>query len=158
MRSSFLQLLAFAALSARLSLSQTLIPNNIPVCGQQCPLLIQAQQSCVPPVAPQSNQQAYASCFCQFGPLAPMYGGTITGFCAACSADDMAATQNWFKGFCPNQGKGAAGGVTTTGAIPSTSTANAATARTSTPSTGSLGGGVISSQKGGPSGSWYVQI
>lgn len=147
-------LVASAAFLARLSFTQTVISNTIPVCGQQCPLLIQAQQACVPPAVQPSNQQAYTSCFCQFGPLAPMYGGTITGFCPACSAGDMTTTQNWFKGLCPNQGKGAAGGGTQTTSTSSSSTANAATEKTSTASTSGTKGTVSQGTNNAPRGSW----
>ena len=145
-------LVASTAFLARLSLTQTIITNTIPICGQQCPLLIQAQQACVPPVTPQTNQQTYTSCFCQFAPLAPMYGGTITGFCPACTAEDMVSTQNWFKGLCPNQGKGAAGGGTQTTSTSSSTTANAATQKTSTAS--GTNGGVSQGTDSAPHGSW----
>ena len=155
-----MHLLAFAVLNARFSLAQTVISNTIPQCGQQCPLLIQAQQACVPPAAPLTNQQAYTSCFCQFATLAPMYGGTITGFCPACTADDMTATQNWFKGLCPDQGKGVAGSGTPTSTFATSSTVNAATLRTTNPSTDGTKGGLNqgpSGQSDGPPGSWSVR-
>lgn len=84
----------------------TLIPSSLPQCGQTCPLLITAQNGCVPPAAPVTNSAIYQSCFCLSDFLKPLHAGGSTTVCPACSTQDIGTIENWFQKLCasPNQG------------------------------------------------------
>ena len=83
----------------------TLIPNSLPKCGQECPLLVTAQNNCVPPAAPVTNPTIYQSCFCLSDFLKPLYAGGSTTVCPACPQQDMGTIENWYQTLCasPNQ-------------------------------------------------------
>ncbi len=97
-----LPILGFFIFSA---LAQVLISDSLPACGQQCPVLLQAQAGCVPPAAPVTNQNIYQSCFCQSTFLVPLLAGGTSTLCTACSPAEMGTIQTWYQGSCaaPNQ-------------------------------------------------------
>lgn len=87
-----------------LTLSQQLIPTNLPSCAQSCTVLQQGQTGCVPAGgAPQASQGIYQSCFCQSALLTQLYSNTAVQLCSNCDAGDMATIQNWYQTYC---GKG----------------------------------------------------
>ena len=134
-----------------ISSGQTVISNTLPTCGQQCPVLLQAQGGCVPPAAPVTNQGIYQSCFCQSTFLQPLYGGP-TPLCPTCSTGDMTTVQNWFQGLC-KAGAPVVGGqqpTSTTSTPPSTTS----TIPASTSATGLIGVNE-SAIPGGQQPGWY---
>lgn len=85
--------------------AQAIIPSaasaSFPPCALSCTQLIEAQNNCIPPAAPVTNQATYDSCFCQSSLLAQLRvspDGTCDAFCPAQS--DRQLLQNWYKGFC----------------------------------------------------------
>ena len=136
-----------------LTSAQTLISPTLPSCGQQCPVLLQAQGGCVPPAAPVTNQGIYQSCFCQSAFLQPLHGGP-TPLCPTCSTQDMATVQTWFQGLCkqgaPVQQPGPTSTVTSSSS--STSAAPAAT------SSAGLTGVNESATPSGPTRGWYYTL
>ena len=131
--------------------AQTVIANTLPTCGQQCPILLQAQGGCVPPAAPVTNQGIYQSCFCQSTFLQPLYGGP-TPLCPSCSTGDMATVQNWFQGLC-KAGAPVVGGQqpTSTTSKPPSTTSTTPAATSSAGLTGANESPVSSSSQG----TWY---
>jgi len=75
--------------------------DTFPACAVSCPLLLQAQASCLPPAAPVTDQAIYLSCFCQSDLLKPLKNSP-NGVCdAVCPAQsDLTALQAWYSGFC----------------------------------------------------------
>ena len=96
----------FLSFYACSTLAQKLIPNTLPQCGQECPLLITAQNNCVPPAAPVTNSGIYQSCFCLSDFLKPLHAGGSTTVCPACSPQDIGTIEKWYQTSCasPNQG------------------------------------------------------
>ena len=97
--------LVILSLSVPGLLAQVLVPTTLPLCGQQCAILLQAQAGCVPPAVPPTDQNGYISCFCKFPSLAPLLTGGTTTICPACAPAEMGAIETWYKAFCaaPNQ-------------------------------------------------------
>ena len=83
------------------TLSQTLIPGNLPTCTASCAQLQNAQTSCTPAGgAPVSNDQTYQSCFCQSALLTTLKQQPGAQLCTQCSPQDMQTIQTWYQGFC----------------------------------------------------------
>lgn len=102
----------------------TLLASNLPSCATQCTVLINAEGSCTPPLAPVTSDQIYESCFCQSALLTSLYSSAaVQGICPSCSAADMLTIQKWYQGVCPNAGKGAPNFGTLAGATTTSSTA-----------------------------------
>lgn len=98
------QLLALLTTLAPLTLSQQLIPSNLPSCAEQCTVLQQGQTGCVPAGgAPQASPGIYQSCFCQSALLTQLYTNQPVQLCSNCNSGDMATIQNWYQTYC---GKG----------------------------------------------------
>lgn len=135
---SFLVASVFSLLAPIISAqSVTLLASNLPACASQCTVLINAEGSCTPPLAPATSDGIYESCFCQSALLTSLYSSAaVQGVCPSCSAADMLTIQKWYQGVCPNAGKGApnfgtlAGGTITssTAATPGPTTSTAKTA------------------------------
>jgi len=85
--------------------SQVIVPttgtDTFPACAASCPLLLQAQTSCLPPAAPVADQATYDSCFCQSALLQPLKSSPW-GVCGVvCPTQvDTAALQAWYGGYC----------------------------------------------------------
>src|SRR4030081_1619708 len=68
--------------------AQTILPStastSFPACALSCSLLIQAQNSCIPPTAPVTDQYFYDLCFCQTPLLSQLHAspdGTCDAYC-----------------------------------------------------------------------------
>lgn len=92
----------------------TIVPfNALPSCATNCGPLYDANGACVPPAAPQGDENSYRSCFCSYSKLQP-FKTTTAGVCDAnCDAAGLNGVQQWFTGFC--NGKDAANPATTSG-------------------------------------------
>lgn len=106
----------------------TIVPTSssstFPECGVTCPILLQAQDACVPPQAAVTTDSTYISCFCQSAYLTGLKSsGAICTTCT--SSSDQQLLETWYNGYC-------AGGYTST----LTNTATATTTSSSTTSTG----------------------
>ncbi|KAL1852310.1 hypothetical protein Plec18170_006038 [Paecilomyces lecythidis] len=127
---SVLFLLAPTLLSSTAAQSVTLLPSagsdTFPACAVDCQTLEQAQDSCVPPAAPVTNQATYVSCFCQSALLTQLRSSPA-GVCSACSAADSQKLQQWYNNFCSTGGN-----VQTTTTSTSTTATNAAAAAAAT--------------------------
>lgn len=147
--------LFFPALFTTLVSGQTLLSSNLPPCAQQCPLLTQAQTSCVPSGgAPVSNQATYQSCFCQSALLSQLRGSQPVQLCSQCTQADMAQIQTWYQGLCQ---PGAA--PVANNNQPSNTPANTpttTTSRTTGPTAGSANRGDSDSSQEDQERPWYV--
>lgn len=145
-------LLIITAFVLSLTSAQTIIPNTLPACAQQCSRLQDAQRLCVPPIAPAASQR---TCFCESNFLIPLRSGGAPGLCPTCSAPEMETTYDWFRRLCaaPNTGANAGGdipdGVQPIGPPTTTSTSTRA-ARTSTNLPNAAGGGSTISDRPPP--------
>lgn len=99
--SALVVVIAFATIAA----AQTILPSAasaaFPQCALSCTQLIEAQNNCLPPAAPVTNQATYNSCFCQSGLLAQLRispDGTCDAFCPAES--DRQLLQSWYTSYC----------------------------------------------------------
>ncbi|PGG99848.1 hypothetical protein AJ79_08400 [Helicocarpus griseus UAMH5409] len=96
-------LLCAAALFTAKVVCESLVPNtasaNFPACAVGCPLLEQAQEVCVPPIAPVTHQGAYVSCFCQSSLIQTLHSSP-NGVCDACQPADRSLLQKWYAGIC----------------------------------------------------------
>ncbi|KAI9868259.1 MAG: hypothetical protein M1830_005687 [Pleopsidium flavum] len=103
-------------------------PGALPACANLCTPLYNAQNACIPPAAPATNQQTYQGCFCQSGYLTSLYN-TPTGICdQACGSADLTQIQNWYKGLCGQRAGVAPGSSTVAGSTTlATSTSTSAT-------------------------------
>jgi hypothetical protein len=97
--------LLVAAAFTTVAIAQTIIPSaasaSFPACALSCTLLIEAQNDCVPPSAPVTNQATYNSCFCQSSLLAQLRlspDGTCDVYCPVES--DRRLLQSWYIGLC----------------------------------------------------------
>ena len=88
--------------------AQTILPStasaSFPVCALSCALLVQAQDSCIPPTAPVTDQYFYDLCFCQTPLLSTLHtspDGTCDTYCTVES--DRQLLQSWYNGFCASQ-------------------------------------------------------
>jgi hypothetical protein len=140
MPSSLISSIAAILLISTLTSAQTgtiLDHSRLPDCAFQCPTLLGAQASCVPPSAPQADQGTYQTCFCNSNPLAPFRAGGTAGVCdGTCQQNDLVQIQQWFQGLCtggvvviPNGGDAAT----------STSSGLSSTGQASSPSPSSRG-------------------
>lgn len=126
----FLLLTLFS--SSTLAQSVTLIPSagsdTFPACALNCATLKEAQDSCVPPAAPTTNQATYVSCFCQSALLTQLHSSP-NGVCdSSCtSTTDLQKLEQWYNNYCSTGGSV----QTTTTASSTTSTVAAATATSS---------------------------
>lgn len=158
-----LPLLLVLPLFAPIALTQATTLLNfatgaLPSCANTCTALYNAQDACVPPAAPVTNQAIYQSCFCQSGYLAPLYTSPA-GVCdQACGGADLTKIQSWYKGLCGQRAGGAVAPVP-----------SSATLSTSSSATGPKGTGVVgakgtsspsavvqSNASNAPQGDWYV--
>lgn len=94
--------------------------DTFPACAVSCQVLTQAQDACVPPSAPVSNQQTYVSCFCQSTLLSNLKNNAA-GVCGtSCSNQaELVQLQKWYADYCASGGK--TGAATTTNAAPTPS-------------------------------------
>lgn len=143
----FLLFPAIAAFAILLNLSsaQILIAPTLPICAQQCAILLQAQGGCVPPAAPVKDQTTYTSCFCQSTFLTPLLSGTVQtalNTCPQCSQADAQTILTWFQQLCP---VGGASKPPITISITSSLSSPLTTAPTATANANSNGGSTISS-------------
>ena len=145
----------------RITLTQTTLlnfaPGALPSCANTCTALYNAQDACVPPAAPVTNEANYRSCFCQSAYLAPLYTSPA-GVCdRACGGADLTKIQSWYKGLC---GQRAAAGVTPVPTSSSSSSSSAAgpkgTGVVGAKGTSSPSAVVQSDTSNGPQGDWYV--
>jgi hypothetical protein len=88
--------------------AQTILPStasaSFPACALSCPLLIQAQNSCIPPTVPATDQYFYDLCFCQSPLISTLHAspdGTCDTYCTVES--DRQLLQSWYNGFCASQ-------------------------------------------------------
>lgn len=102
----FSLLTLFLSFYACSTLAQKLISNTLPQCGQDCPLLITAQNNCMPPLAPTTNFGIYQSCFCLSDFLKPLHAGGSTTVCPACSQQDIGTVEKWYQTLCPSPNQG----------------------------------------------------
>lgn len=139
------------------TLAQLLIANTLPTCGQQCPILLQAQAGCVPPAAPVTNPNIYQSCFCQSDFLKPLYVAGSTTVCPACSPQDMGTIENWYQTLCvpPDQAPPDQGPPDAQPAAPS-STSTAAKAAAPTSANANKGSATISERPPPDNRGWFV--
>lgn len=97
----------------------TLIPSSgtdlFPACGASCSLLLKAQNGCVPPAAPNTNQAIYVSCFCQSA-LIPNLHSNPQGVCdeSCTSKSERQQLMKWYNHYCKTGGKIQDTGATTT--------------------------------------------
>ncbi|MCJ1368673.1 hypothetical protein MMC16_007818 [Acarospora aff. strigata] len=133
-------------------------PGALPACANTCTALYNAQNACIPPAAPVTNQPIYQSCFCQSGYLAGLYGSP-DGVCdQACTGADRTQIQNWYKGLCGQRAGGAAAGgssTSTRASASATTRAGTGVAGARSPSTPS-GASNQSNGGGSPGQGWYV--
>lgn len=85
--------------------AQTILPSSgsatFPQCALSCETLVAAQNSCLPPQAPVSDQSIYTSCFCESALLTQLHtspDGTCDANCPAES--DRQLLENWYNSFC----------------------------------------------------------
>ena len=145
---------AVLAFCLNLSSAQTLISPTLPACAQQCAILLQAQQGCVPPTAPVTDQATYISCFCQSGFLAPLVSGGVpaaSSICPQCPQADSQTFFNWFQGLCPAPGSNK---PPVTVLITSSATSRSLVAPTTTANANTKGGSTISNTPPPDNRSW----
>jgi hypothetical protein len=88
--------------------AQTILPStasaSFPACALSCSQLIQAQNGCIPPVAPVTDQYFYDTCFCQ-SPLLSQLHTSPDGTCDAnCPVEsDRQLLESWYSSFCASQ-------------------------------------------------------
>lgn len=132
----------------------------LPSCANTCTALYNAQDACVPPAAPVTNQAIYQSCFCQSAYLAPLYTSPA-GVCdQACGGADLTKIQSWYKGLCGQRAAGAVAPVPSSATM-STSTSSSATGPKGTGVVGAKGTSspsavVQSNASNAPQGDWCV--
>ena len=121
---SLASFLIASAIFTRLAIAQAILPTtpsaSFPACALSCTQLVQAQNSCVPPAAPVTDQYVYDTCFCTSGLLAQLRispDGTCDQFCTVES--DRQLLQSWYTGFCASQ-------TATTSTLPATSSISSA--------------------------------
>jgi len=85
--------------------AQTILPSSgsatFPQCALSCETLVAAQNSCLPPEAPVSDQSIYTNCFCDSALLTQLHtspDGTCDANCPA--ASDRQLLENWYNSFC----------------------------------------------------------
>jgi len=147
---SFTTALFALALFAPLTSAQIgviLDPSKLPACALTCPILIQSQQICTPPIV-NGDQGTYQTCFCNTAALAPFRAGQTTGVCdGICNAGELTQTQQWFHNLC-------SGGVAVIPNGGATAAANAPTTTTTAGSTATGGLSNASTLQNGKGPSW----
>jgi hypothetical protein len=135
--------LALLAPLARAQIGVILDPSKLPACALNCPVLIQSQQICTPPIV-NGDQATYQTCFCNAAALAPFRAGQTSGVCdGICNSGELAQTQQWFVKLCtggvaviPNGGPTTTTGPTTVKTTAAGSTATAGLSNISTSGSG----------------------
>jgi len=96
-------IVAFALITY--GVAQTILPSSgsatFPQCALSCETLVAAQNSCLPPAAPVSDQSIYTSCFCESALLTQLHtspDGTCDANCPGES--DRQLLENWYNSFC----------------------------------------------------------
>jgi hypothetical protein len=117
--------------------------SKLPSCAFQCANLENAQNLCVPPIAPAQGQGVYQACFCNSNYLVNYKTGTPTGVCdAECpAAADRQQILTWYTGLCiggvvviPNNGVSTSATTTASGtASTSTSSSSSSSKKSSQP-------------------------
>jgi hypothetical protein len=103
-----ISLLFSAVIFTAITTAQTILPStasaSFPACALSCSQLIQAQNSCIPPAAPVTDQYFYDSCFCQSPLLSQLHtspDGTCDAYCTVES--DRQLLESWYNSFCASQ-------------------------------------------------------
>jgi hypothetical protein len=161
-------LLAVATFTT-ITTAQTILPAaasaSFPQCALSCTQLIQAQNSCIPPAEPVTDQATYNACFCQSGLLAQLRispDGTCDAFCTVES--DRQLLRSWYTSYCAS-GATSATASTTVPSTLSTVTSGVSTviiiinptsssSSSITPTT--TGSGTTIGSTTSSNGSWYI--
>jgi hypothetical protein len=103
-----ISLLFAAVIFTAITTAQTILPStasaSFPACALSCSQLIQAQNSCIPPAQPVTDQYFYDSCFCQSPLLSQLHtspDGTCDAYCTVES--DRRLLESWYNSFCASQ-------------------------------------------------------
>lgn len=142
------------ALCFSLTAAQTIISPTIPLCAQQCAILLDAQRGCVPPAALVTNQGMYQSCFC-LSALLTQLPSSPSVVCPACSSTDQGLLQSWFSDLC-KQGPPvtpASAPVPTTVLVSSTTTRATPTVKSNNAATN---GSTVSNRPPADNRPWWV--
>lgn len=106
--SHLISLLFAAVIFTAITTAQTILPStasaSFPACALSCSQLIQAQNGCIPPVAPVTDQYFYDTCFCQSPLLSQLHtspDGTCDANCPVQS--DRQLLESWYNSFCASQ-------------------------------------------------------
>ncbi|KAF2013614.1 hypothetical protein BU24DRAFT_241504 [Aaosphaeria arxii CBS 175.79] len=113
--------------AASLAVAESVIDfTKLPACAQQqCTILKQADDNCVPPSAPKTEQAIYQSCICQSGLLTGLHSSGQLCQTAGCSADDATKISQYYIALCA--------GPVVQPATPTTATTLTTTTTTSAP-------------------------
>jgi hypothetical protein len=102
----------------------TAASSTFPACALSCAVLTQAQDSCIPPAAPVTNQATYVNCFCQSALLTTLHTSPDSLCTAYCTVEsDRQLLEQWYNNFCTSGGTAATTKSSTT--VSSTGTATA---------------------------------
>jgi hypothetical protein len=103
-----ISLLFAAVIFTAITTAQTILPStasaSFPACALSCPLLILAQDNCIPPTVPVTDQYFYDLCFCQLPILSQLHispNGTCDTKCPVQS--DRQLLESWYNSFCAIQ-------------------------------------------------------
>ncbi|PWY86935.1 integral membrane protein [Aspergillus heteromorphus CBS 117.55] len=104
-----LSLIALLLSTVARAQTATILPSeassSFPSCGLTCSLLEQAQDNCVPPIAPHTNHATYVSCFCQSNLLVQLHTSSNNICEDSCtSASDRSLIQAWYSKYCQSTG------------------------------------------------------
>ena len=145
--------IVFSSLPVIYGQQVTLIPSSLPPCAQTCPVLVQAQNACVPPAALVTNPATYQSCFCQSAFLVSLRSTSNSNICVPqCPDGDFATIISWYKSLCSIGGAA----PTATTLITSTTAIGDPASMTSASSSALANAG---GQTQPPSGSnWYANL
>jgi hypothetical protein len=143
---SFVLLLPFANAQDQ---PEVLVPGQVPDCALQCPILLAAQQQCVPPYRATTNQATYNACFCNSDYLTTFKNGQTAGYCVGvCSQQEMRTILRWFQGtVCTSATATPVNNAATVAATAGTATGQATSTSTTTSS-------AASSNRSGKGPSW----
>ncbi|KAL1961668.1 hypothetical protein VTN77DRAFT_1343 [Rasamsonia byssochlamydoides] len=135
--STILLLLTAFVLSPALAQDVHLLPtaasSAFPACALSCTTLQQAQDGCVPPAAPVSNQATYVNCFCQSALLTTLHTTPDSVCDTSCTSEsDRQLLMTWYNNYCSSGGQDT-GTPTTTTTAASAATTTASTADTPGP-------------------------
>ncbi|RAL02468.1 uncharacterized protein BO80DRAFT_433726 [Aspergillus ibericus CBS 121593] len=103
----YLSLMSLVLSTVARAHSVALLPSaassSFPSCGLTCSVLKEAQDHCLPPVAPETDSATYLSCFCQSNLLTQIH--SPTGVCteSCTSASDRSLIRTWYDELCSSE-------------------------------------------------------